>query len=182
VRERENVKVEVLARLAPDERYTIDYDEIWDGLLPGPVGARNPAPHHELVLHAMIMAGQMYRIFARKYLDLWLLARSDAVVEQALDVAARWNMKRVLYVAMVQLARFLGDPRSLDLARRTGALLPAPERRFVERNVVPSSPVLLHQPWPVRAWRRMAFLDTPGIRARSLAAHLAAPARTGRDR
>src|SRR5690349_8727230 len=59
VRERKDVKVEVMARLAPDERFTIDYEEIWNGLEAGPVGARHPAPHHELVLHAMVMAGQM---------------------------------------------------------------------------------------------------------------------------
>jgi hypothetical protein len=181
VRERKEVKVEVMDRLAPEERYPIDYDEIRDGLLTGPVGARHPAAHHELVLHTLIMAGQMYFIFARKYLDLWLLARSDAVVEEAIEVAARWKMKRVLHVAMVQLARFLGDERSLELARRTGALLPPSERRFVERFVVPPSPVLFHQPRPIRVWRRLAFLDTPGIRARSIAARLAASVTTGRD-
>jgi hypothetical protein len=181
VKDRKEVKVEVMDRLAPAERYPIDYDEIEGSLLTGPVGARHPAAHHELVLHTLIMAGQMYFIFARKYLDLWLLARSDAVVAEAIEVAARWKMKRVLHVAMVQMARFIGDERSLELAHRTGALLPPSERRFVERFVVPPSPVLFHQPRPIRAWRRLAFLDTPGIRARSVAAKLAALVNTGRD-
>lgn len=129
----------------------------------------------------MVMAGQMYFIYARKYLDLWLLARSDSVVDEAIEVAARWKMKRVLHIAMVQLARFIGDERSLELARRTGTLLSPPERRFVERFVVPPSPVLLRQPRPVRAFRRLAFLDSSGSRARSVAAKLAAMARARRE-
>jgi hypothetical protein len=179
VRDRAEVKVEVMDRLAPVERFPIDYREIEDGLLTGPAGARHPAAHHELVLHTMVMAGQMYFIFARKYLDLLLLAGSDLVVDQALDVAARWKMKRVLHVAMTQLARLTGDERSLELARRTGALLLPRERRFVERFVVPPAPVLFHQPLAIRAWRRLAFLDTPGIRARSITSKLGALVRTG---
>ncbi len=177
VRKPAEIKVEITPLFTPRERHCIDYDEIWNARLTGSVGAPRAAPHHELLLHAMGMAGRIYLIPARKYLDLWLLSRSDAVVEQAIDVAARWEAKRMLHVTMVQLTRFLRDARSTQIAERTGRMLRPAERRFVERFVVPPSVVNSSLSLADRVLRRLSLLDTPGRRIRATTAKVSALAR-----
>jgi hypothetical protein len=124
------------------------------------------------VIHTLAMTNQLFDTHLRKYLDLWLLTRNEEAFERAIDVAARWRLRRAFYGVIRLLARLMPDADTERLERRCRALLPPSTRRYLEAFVLPPRELGPLPARPVQIWRKFGLLDHASNRVRFVVAHL----------
>jgi hypothetical protein len=165
--------IDVYDAFAQRQRIDVDYDEIWRERIVGPDRLPRMALHHALAVHALRLANEQFVAPVRRFLDLWLLSRDEAVVRQAIDTARRWRIARSMYSTMVVLRRLLPESAADPWAAEVDGLVGEGARRRLERFVVRKAPFDALPSRPVQIGRKLLLLDTSAHRLRFVAAHVA---------
>ncbi len=174
--------IDLYDAFAQRQRIDVDYDEIWRGRIVGPDRLPRMAPHHALAVHALRLANEQFVAPVRRFLDLWLLSRDEAVVRQAIDTARRWRIARSMYSSMVVLRRLVPESAADPWLAEVDGLVSEGARTRLERFVLRGAPFDALPSRPVQIWRKLMLLDTPVHRLRFVAAHMTVLARSAVDR
>lgn len=153
-------------------RHRVDYEAIWrerERFTIGGATAWRLAPAHAIVVHAMSMSIDEFAVPLIRLVDLRMLIER-APLEDAIDVARRWQCVRALYGALRQLSRLFSD---VDLEPVLAGMLPASTRTLLDREILPdihSVPPKLSRSRQLRA--KFHLLDSHGRRAMFFAYHV----------
>src|SRR5205823_5976260 len=108
--------------------------------------------------------------------DLWTMLRAaPEALEGVLDRAHKWATMRAVYAALTEAGRILPELDGESHQRLRESLLPASERRWIDRYILPRAPIR-----PTRAvqlWRKLWLLDGTRRRAAFVAYHACAVVR-----
>jgi putative nucleotidyltransferase-like protein len=142
-------------------RHRIDYDAIWSARVPVDVlGIRTARLCDADVVHYLLLSIAKDSLAPRLlcFVDLWLALRAaPRALEGALERAHRWSTVRATYAALAEAGRILPELDGESHRRARESLLPASERRWIDRYVLPRGAGK-----PTRAvqlWRKLWLLD-----------------------
>ena len=160
-------------------RHRIDYEAIWSARVSVDVlGIRTARLCDADVVHYLLLTIAKDSLAPRllRFVDLWLVLRAaPQALEGALDRAHRWSTARAAYAALAEAGRILPELDSESHRRARESLLPASERRWIDRYVLPRAPV--EPTRAVQLWRKLWLLDDTRRRTSFLIYHAGAVAR-----
>src|SRR5262249_33995169 len=97
------VRLDLHQAFLPPFRLRVDYREVFDRRVAfeGPCRAFRPSNIDALVHHAVAMAKDEFNVPLNRYVDFWLLLRSDPdLTGPAVERARQWRAERALYGAL----------------------------------------------------------------------------------
>lgn len=173
--------VEVHQSFIQRPRHRIDYDAIWQRRMPLEIGGQLTSRLEDvdaLTYHALSMAIDQFHVRFIRFVDLWFLLRQrDGIALDAAERARDWQAARALYGALSQACRLCPELRTSDVSAAMARALSGPERRFVDRWVLPGSTEFYHGRRPRRSlqlWRKACLMDTPTRRVAFAFSHAVA--------
>lgn len=167
--------LDIYDRFAHDTRVDVQYDQIWNEREITPDGLGRLAPHHALAVHTLIVSNIQFVTHLRKFVDLWLLSRNDAVVRGAMACAERWSLRRAFYVSFRVMRRLFPETAGEAWSGAVDRFVSARERAALD-NTFSAAPFDALPVRPVQVWRKLRLLDTNGHRVRFVVSHLATTA------
>jgi hypothetical protein len=171
----DEVRVEIHRSMGHAIRASVDYEEVWSESLPlhaGTIEARCLRPAHAIAAQALNLAKDEFAGGMVRFLDLWLMLRQwPEAIEESIEVARRWSVRRALYGALTIVTRMFPDADSDVIRRARASLGNGRVRAFLDRRVLPDRSLtpsghgdgrliqLWRKAWLTdTAWRRAAFL------------------------
>ena len=174
----EGILLELHHSFVQRPRHHIDYDAIWLARVPVDVLGVPTARLCDVdAIHYLLLSIALDSLAPPllRYVDLWIMLRAaPEALEGALDRAHKWATVRAAYAALTEAGRILPELNGESHQRLRESLLPASERRWIDRYVLPRTPIR-----PTRAyqlWRKLWLLDNTRRRGAFLAYHACAVA------
>jgi len=174
----EGILLEVHHSFVQRARHRIEYDAIWSARVPVDVlGIRTARLCDVDVVHYLLLSIAKDSLTPRLlcFVDLWLALRAaPQALEGALDRAHRWSTARAVYAALAEAGRILPELDGESHRRARESLLPASQRRWIDRYVLPRAPV--EPTRAVQLWRKLWLLDDARCRTTFFVYHAGAVA------